>query len=103
VRNRAKVAAAISNAHAFLEVVLNEGSFDRYIWQFVGGEPIQNRFKAHGDIPAETAASRAMSVDLKARGFRFVGPTICYAYMQAAGLVNDHVTSCFRHEQVRPS
>lgn len=97
VRNRLKIESAISNANAFLEVQSEHDSFDRYIWQFVGGRPKQNRWKTMGDIPAETDESRAMSKDLKRRGFRFVGPTICYALMQATGMVNDHVIDCFRH------
>lgn len=101
IRNRAKVAAAIGNAQAFLTVREEFGSFDTYIWQFVGGHPIQNKRKKLGSIPAETDESRAMSKDLKKRGFRFVGPTICYAYMQAVGMVNDHLVECFRYKQVQ--
>ena len=97
VRNRAKVAAAPVNARAFLEVVEECGSFDAYLWRFVDGAPIQNRWKSLGEVPAETDESRALSKDLKKRGFKFVGPTICYAYMQSMGLVDDHVVSCFRH------
>lgn len=97
VRNRLKVAGAVKNARAFLEVQDEFGSFDAYVWRFVDGEPIQNTWETTGQIPAETAEARAMSKDLKSRGFTFVGPTICYAYMQAAGLVNDHVVGCFRH------
>lgn len=97
VRNRLKIAAAIANAHAFLEVQREFGSFDRYIWTFVGHRPIQNRRRTLKDIPARTAESDAMSADLKKRGFKFVGSTICYAFMQAAGLVNDHLISCPRH------
>jgi DNA-3-methyladenine glycosylase I len=100
VRNRLKIASAIGNARAFLEVQKGEGSFDRYIWQFVGGEPMNNRRRAGGPIPARTAESDAMSRDLLKRGFKFVGSTICYAYMQAVGMVNDHTTDCFRHGQV---
>lgn len=100
IRNRLKVASAIRNAKAFLKVVEEFGSFDRYIWQFTNGQPVQNRWKTMKDIPAETAASRAMSKDLKERGFNFVGPTICYAHMQATGMVNDHVVSCFRFREV---
>lgn len=101
VRNRLKVEAAVENARAFLRVQKEFGSFDRYIWQFVGGRTRQNRWTRVGQIPAETPESRAMSRDLKQRGFRFVGPTICYAYMQAAGMVNDHLVDCFRHKQVK--
>jgi DNA-3-methyladenine glycosylase I len=101
VRNRAKIAAAIGNAQAFLKVREEFGSFDKYIWQFVGGKPKINTWKRLGTIPAETKESQAMSKDLKARGFRFVGPTICYAFMQAVGMVNDHVTDCFRYREVQ--
>jgi DNA-3-methyladenine glycosylase I len=100
VRNRAKIESAVGNARAALAVAEERGTLAEYLWSFVGGEPIQNEWRALSDIPAETAQSRAMSKDLKRRGFRFVGPTICYAFMQAAGLVNDHIVSCFRHEQV---
>ena len=101
VRNRLKVESAVSNARAFLRVQKEFGSFDRYIWEFVGGKPIQNRWKSMGEIPAKTAESDAMSKDLKTRGFRFVGSTICYAHMQATGMVNDHATDCFRHRECR--
>jgi DNA-3-methyladenine glycosylase I len=97
VRNRAKVTGAVRNARAFLDVVAERGSFDRYVWGFVGGRPIRNRWTSLKDVPAETAESRALSKDLRRRGFTFVGPTICYAFMQATGLVNDHLTSCFRY------
>ncbi|MGE5221551.1 MAG: DNA-3-methyladenine glycosylase I [Omnitrophica WOR_2 bacterium] len=100
VRNRRKIESAVLNARAFLKVQEEFGSFDRYIWQFVGGSPRQNRWKAPQDIPAETDESRAMSKDLIRRGFRFVGPTICYAHMQATGMVNDHTIDCFRYSQV---
>jgi DNA-3-methyladenine glycosylase I len=100
VRNRAKLAGTVKSAHAFLAVVAECGSFDRYVWSFVGGRPVRNRRASLRDIPPETEASRAMSKDLKRRGFTFCGPTICYAFMQAAGLVNDHVTACFRYRQV---
>ncbi|HUU46114.1 MAG TPA: DNA-3-methyladenine glycosylase I [Acidobacteriota bacterium] len=100
VRNRLKVESAVRNARAFLKVVEEFGSFDRYIWQFTDGKPIQNRRQTMKEIPAETDESRAMSKDLKQRGFNFVGPTICYAHMQATGMVNDHVVSCFRHGEV---
>jgi DNA-3-methyladenine glycosylase I len=101
VRNRAKISAAISNAQAFLQVKEEFERFDTYIWQFVDGKPIINKWKRLGQIPAETEESRAMSKDFKARGFRFVGPTICYAFMQAVGMVNDHVTDCFRYKEVQ--
>jgi DNA-3-methyladenine glycosylase I len=97
VRNRLKVAAAIRNAEAFLAVQKEFGSFDRYIWQFVGGEPRQNARKLRAHLPAKTAESDAMSKDLLRRGFKFVGSTICYAFMQAVGMVNDHTVDCFRY------
>jgi DNA-3-methyladenine glycosylase I len=100
VRNRLKVESAVTNARAFLEVQEEFGSFDRYVWAFVGGRPIVNRPRALGDVPARTAVSDALSKDLKRRGFRFVGSTICYAFMQAVGMVNDHIVSCFRHEEI---
>jgi len=96
VRNRAKIAAAIANARSFLAVQREHGSFDQYVWQFVGGRSIQNAWRSPREVPAETEVSRAMSRDLKGRGFRFVGPTICYAFMQAVGLVNDHTVGCPR-------
>ncbi len=101
VRNRLKVAAAIQNAQAFLAVQREWGSFDRYIWGFVGGSPRQNQWQTLAELPAQTAESEAMSKELRARGFRFVGPTICYAFMQATGMVNDHVVPCFRHAALR--
>lgn len=101
VRNRLKVASAVRNAGAFLEVVGEFGSFDRYIWQFVDGMPIQNRWKHLKELPASTPESEAMSKDLKKRGFNFVGPTICYAFMQAVGMVNDHVVGCYRHKEIK--
>lgn len=100
VRNRAKVAAAIQNAQAVLRVQAEFGSFDAYIWQFVGGQPKQNGWRSLAEIPAQTPESVAMSKDLRQRGFNFVGPTICYAFMQAVGLVNDHIVDCFRYEEV---
>lgn len=100
IRNRLKVNAAISNAKSFLGIQKEFGSFDRYIWSFVGGKPIVNRWNEHSQVPAETDESRAMSKDLLKRGFRFVGPTICYAFMQAVGLVNDHATYCFRYKEL---
>jgi DNA-3-methyladenine glycosylase I len=96
IRNRLKIASAIGNAKAFLQVQKEFGSFDRYLWQNVGGKPIRDRRRSLKDIPARTDLSDALSRDLKQRGFRFVGSTICYAFMQAVGLVNDHVTNCFR-------
>jgi DNA-3-methyladenine glycosylase I len=96
VRNRLKVESAIVNARCVLAVQEELGSLDAYVWGFVGGDPLVGRWRTLGEIPAETAESRAMSRDLKRRGFRFVGPTVCYAFMQATGLVNDHVVSCFR-------
>lgn len=100
VRNRLKVEAAVTNAKRFLEVQQERGSFSDYIWSFVDGTPIRNRFRSLSDIPAETGESRAMSQDLKKRGFKFVGPTICYAFMQACGLVNDHEVGCYRYKEV---
>lgn len=100
IRNRLKIAATISNAQAFLKVKEEFGSFDKYIWQFVGGTPIQNRWTKFSKVPAKTKESDAMSKDLKKRGFRFVGSTICYAFMQATGMVNDHSVDCFRHKQL---
>jgi DNA-3-methyladenine glycosylase I len=100
VRNRRKIEAAVQNARAFLAVQQEFGSFDAYVWRFVGGQPLQNRWASLSELPAQTAASEAMSKDLRRRGFNFVGPTICYAFMQATGLVNDHVVDCFRHVEV---
>ncbi len=100
VRNRAKVAAAIANARTARAVQREYGSLDTYLWSFVGGRPIRNRLTTVADIPSESDESRAMSKDLRSRGFRFVGPTICYAFMEAVGMVNDHVTGCFRHREV---
>jgi len=97
VRNRLKVAAAVKNARAFLAVQKEFGSFDAYIWQFVGGKPLQNHWRRKEDVPARTAESDAVSKDLQRRGFTFVGSTICYAFMQATGMVNDHLVSCPRH------
>ncbi len=101
VRNRLKIAAAIQNAKAFLAVQKEFGSFDRYIWRFVGGKPNQNRRRGMKQVPARTPESDAMSKDLQQRGFKFVGSTICYAYMQATGLVNDHLVGCFRHAELQ--
>ena len=100
VRNRLKIISAIGNAKAFLRVVEESGSFDSYIWGFVGGSTIDSERKSMFEVPATTIESDAMSKDLKARGFKFVGSTICYAYMQATGLVNDHMVGCFRYGQV---
>ena len=100
IRNRLKIAAAVTNARAFLAVQKEFGSFDRFIWQFVDGKPRRNRFRALKDIPASTPESDAMSRELKRRGFTFVGSTICYAHMQATGMVNDHLVGCFRRDQI---
>lgn len=100
IRNRAKIAATIGNAQRLLDVRKEFGSFDRYIWSFVNGRPIRNRFRTLTELPAKTPLAEAMSRDLRRRGFKFAGPTICYAFMQAAGLVNDHVLGCFRRGQV---
>lgn len=100
VRNRLKIAAAIGNAQAFLAVQKEFGTFDRYIWSFVGGGPVQNRWRTLDQVPAKTAESDRMSRDLAKRGFRFVGSTICYAFMQATGMVNDHLVGCFRHREL---
>jgi DNA-3-methyladenine glycosylase I len=101
IRNRLKITATITNARAFLRVQKEYGSFDRYIWQFVNGEPIRNSWRKMTDIPSSTPQSDAMSRDLIKRGFKFVGPTICYAFMQAVGMVNDHVAGCFRYQELR--
>ena len=103
VRNRLKIESTVANARATLAVREETGSLAAYLWSFVGGEPIVNRWRTLDELPAETEESRAMSRDLKRRGFRFVGPTVCYAFMQATGLVNDHVVACFRHEEVGAS
>ena len=100
VRNRLKIESAIANARAVLDVVEEHGSLSAYLWSFTGDEPVVNVFRSLGEIPAETPVSKAMSKALKKRGFRFVGPTVCYAFMQATGMVNDHVTSCFRYAEV---
>jgi DNA-3-methyladenine glycosylase I len=101
VRNRLKIGAAVANAEAFLALQKEFGSFDRYIWQFVSGSPLQNRWRAPENVPAKTPQSDAMSKDLAKRGFRFVGSTICYAFMQATGMVNDHLVACFRHQELQ--
>ena len=103
VRNRLKIESTVSNAKAFLKVQKEFGSFDRYIWKFVGDRPLQGERTSMREIPASTSQSDAMSKDLKRRGFRFVGTTICYAFMQATGMVNDHLVSCFRHSELARS
>ena len=100
VRNRLKVESTVNNARAVLEVQAETGSLDNYLWKFVGNEPIVNRWRSLGEIPSETTESRTMSKEMKRRGFRFVGPTVCYAFMQACGMVNDHAVSCFRYREV---
>jgi DNA-3-methyladenine glycosylase I len=100
VRNRLKIAAAIENAKMFLVVRKEFGTFDVYLWSFVGGKPVQNRWRRMADVPARTAESDAMSRDLQRRGFKFVGSTICYALMQATGMVNDHLVTCLRHAEL---
>jgi len=101
IRNRLKIKAAISNAQAFLDVQRSFGSFDRYIWGFVDGKPIHNAWQSWSELPASTRLSEIMSKDLNQKGFKFVGPTICYAHMQATGMVNDHTVDCFRHQQIK--
>ncbi len=101
VRNRLKVQSAVQNAQGFLQIMEEHGSFSDYLWQFVDGRPIQNPWRTLADFPAETAESQAMSRGLKSYGFNFVGPTICYAFMQAVGMVNDHVVDCFRDAECR--
>ena len=101
VRNRLKIESTVNNAARVLETQREADSLDAYLWSFVGGQPLVGRFQHLGDLPAETTESKAMSKDLKRRGFRFVGPTVCYAFMQAIGMVNDHVTSCFRFGEVQ--
>ena len=101
IRNRLKIESAITNAKTFLDIQKEFGSFDAYIWQFTGGKTIRHRCKGLGDIPATSAESDAMSKDMKKRGFKFVGSTICYAFMQAAGMVNDHLVDCFRYREVQ--
>lgn len=100
IRNRRKVEAAISNARAFLEVRDEYGDFDSYVWSFVGGEPIRNAWKSLSQIPVTSPEAKSMSADLVRRGFKFVGPTICYSHMQAVGMVNDHLVGCFRYSEV---
>ena len=101
VRNRLKIKSATQNANAYLEVVKEFGTFDKYIWSFVGGKPIKNKCKTMADVPVTTEISDTMCKDLKKRGFNFVGSTICYAFMQATGMVNDHVVSCFRYREIK--
>ncbi len=101
IRNRLKIMAAINNAGRFLDVQAQYGSFDRYLWGFVDGRTVHNHWRTLAEVPAQTDESRRLSKDLRQRGFKFVGPTICYAMMQACGLVNDHTTDCFRHEEVK--
>jgi DNA-3-methyladenine glycosylase I len=101
VRNRLKIASAIQNARAFLKVKDKFDSFDKYIWGFVDGGPKRNAWKSHKEVPAVTPQAEAMSKDLRKRGFNFVGPTICYAFMQAVGMVNDHLVDCFRYREIR--
>lgn len=100
VRNRLKIEAAVNNARRFLEVQREHGSFDAYVWGFVGGAPVVNAFRSSAEVPAKTAVSDALSKDLSRRGFKFVGSTICYAFMQAVGMVNDHLVSCFRYREL---
>jgi DNA-3-methyladenine glycosylase I len=101
IRNQAKIMATINNAQRFLEIQKEFGSFDKYIWQFVGGRPIKNRFRRLSQIPAKTKESDALAADLKKRGFKFLGSTVCYAHMQATGLVNDHLIDCFRYNEAK--
>lgn len=100
IRNRLKIAAAVNNAQRFLQVQAEFGSFDAYLWRFVDGHPVVNRWSSHAEIPASTAVSCRLSKDLTGRGFKFVGPTICYAMMQAVGMVNDHTVDCYRHAEI---
>jgi DNA-3-methyladenine glycosylase I len=100
VRNRLKIAAAVRNARAFLAVQEGFGSFDAYLWEFIDGKPIVNRWRTMKEVPVQTPVAETLSKDLKRRGFKFVGPTICYAFMQAVGMVNDHIVDCFRHNQI---
>jgi len=100
VRNRLKVQSAVRNARGYLDIMEKEGSFSRFLWDFVDGRPLQNSWRSMGDVPTETKESQAMSKTLKKRGFSFVGPTIVYAFMQAVGMVNDHVVDCFRHAEL---
>ncbi len=101
IRNRRKLESAVKNAQAFLKIQKEHGSFNKFIWQFVDGKPLQNAWTKPEQVPAQTAQSQTMSKELKKQGFSFVGPTICYAYMQSTGMVNDHLKSCFRYDQLR--
>jgi DNA-3-methyladenine glycosylase I len=101
IRNRAKIVAAISNARCYEEIQKEYGSFDAFVWRFVGGKTIDHALRNFSGLPSETEESRALSKELKKRGFKFVGPTVCYAFMQAVGLVNDHLVTCFRHDEIR--
>ena len=101
IRNRLKIKATISNAKAFIKIQQEEGSFSTYIWRFLDGKPLQNQFNSNKEIPAYTALAETISKDLKRRGFKFIGPTVVYAHMQATGMVNDHVTDCFRYKEVK--
>ena len=101
IRNRLKIKATISNAKAFIKIQQEEGSFSTYIWRFLDGKPLQNQFDSNKEIPAYTALAETISKDLKRRGFKFIGPTVVYAHMQATGMVNDHVTDCFRYNEVK--
>lgn len=101
IRNRLKIEAAVQNARLFLEIQKEFGSFDAYVWEFVGGRQIQNKWESSKEVPTSTAEANALSKDLRRRGFKFVGPTICYAFMQAVGMVNDHLVHCFRHKELR--
>ena len=102
MRNRQKVAATVGNARAYLELKREMGSFDEYLWSFVGGRPIMNAYRTMSELPAQSPESEAMSRDLMRRGFRFVGPTICYAFMQAVGMIHDHLVDCFRYGKLKP-
>lgn len=101
IRNKLKINSVISNAKAFLEIQKEHGSFSKFIWSFVGGKPIQNKWKTFEEVPAKTETSDLMSKTLKKKGFKFIGSTICYAFMQAVGMVNDHTTDCFRHNEIK--
>ncbi|MEQ9144173.1 MAG: DNA-3-methyladenine glycosylase I [Parvibaculaceae bacterium] len=101
IRHRGKIEATIGNARAYLDIMESEGSFSGFIWDFVDGKPVQNRFRSMSEVPAETEMSRALSKELKRRGFKFCGPTIVYAFAQAVGMVNDHTTACFRHKECK--
>jgi DNA-3-methyladenine glycosylase I len=100
VRNKLKISATVANAQAFLKIEDEFSSFESYVWKFVKGKPIENEWKDLSEIPSYTSESKEMSLDLKKRGFKFIGPTICYAFMQAVGMVNDHTVDCFRHSEI---